>query len=304
MKKFLSLFLAAVLAMSVFGLAAFAARNGDLDADNKVTAADARAILRAAVGLDKLNATQQSYADLDMDGNVTAADARLALRISVGLERTVNQYYQNEYEVLRSGNYFAEFTFFSDNVSQKFTSAVTPMTRYNSFVFADDEGLLSDAKTDVFLTLLYAEDGGLYLMDHDKKLYGDWDALLEFMASMGGDEEELDREEFITDFFPQFFSFLRPLSEAESEGTESMGGRPCKVYTFRDETGFYKAYLDGKTLVSIMVYDTKGNLVNAFGFSNVDFNVPVQYCTIPSNYEEGDVLLMMLEMLGIDPNEA
>ena len=204
MKKLLSLFLAAVLAMSVFGLAAFAARNGDLDSDNRVTAADARAILRAAVGLDKLNATQQSYADLDMDGKVTAADARIALRISVGLERTVN-----EYEVLRSGNYYAEFTFFSDNVSQKFTSAVTPMTRYNSFVFADEEGLLSDAKTNVFLTLLYGEDGGLYLIDHEKKLYGDWDALLEFMASMGGEEEELDREEFITDFFPQFFSCVR-----------------------------------------------------------------------------------------------
>ena len=301
MKKFLSLFLAAVLATSVFGLAAFAARNGDLDSDNRVTAADARTILRAAVGLDKLNATQQSYADLDMDGKVTASDARLALRISVGLERTVNQFCQNEYEVLRSGNYYAEFTFFSDNVSQKFTSAVTPITRYNSFVFTDEEGLLSDAKADLFLTLLYAEDGGLYLIDHEKKLYGDWDSLLEFMSSAG--DEELDREEFITDFFPQFFSFLRPLSEAESVGTESMGGRPCKAYTFRDETGSYKAYLDGKTLVSIMVYDTKGNLINAFGFSNVDFNVPVQYCTIPSDYEEGDVLVMMLEMLGIDPGE-
>ena len=48
MKKVLSVFVAVILAVSVCGLAAFAARNGDMDADNRITAADARSILRAA----------------------------------------------------------------------------------------------------------------------------------------------------------------------------------------------------------------------------------------------------------------
>lgn len=58
----------------------------DIDSDGKVTAADARLTLRAAVGLDKLNDTEKSAADLDFDGKVTAADARLVLRVAVKLD--------------------------------------------------------------------------------------------------------------------------------------------------------------------------------------------------------------------------
>lgn len=56
---------------------------GDVDGDGKVTAADARLILRASVGLEEVDT---DVADMDGDGKVTAADARLALRESVGLE--------------------------------------------------------------------------------------------------------------------------------------------------------------------------------------------------------------------------
>ena len=59
---------------------------GDADMDGKVTATDARFVLRMAVGFDDgLDAAQQVRADLDGDGKVTAADARGALRLSVGL---------------------------------------------------------------------------------------------------------------------------------------------------------------------------------------------------------------------------
>ncbi len=55
---------------------------GDVDGDGKISAADARLILRASVGLEEIDA---NIADIDGDGKVTAADARLALRKSVGL---------------------------------------------------------------------------------------------------------------------------------------------------------------------------------------------------------------------------
>ena len=60
---------------------------GDVNCDGKVSADDARQILRFAVRLD----TPGSYlvevlADMDNSGSVTAADARLALRTAVGLE--------------------------------------------------------------------------------------------------------------------------------------------------------------------------------------------------------------------------
>ena len=64
-----------------------AQRMGDVDADGEITAADARLVLRAAVGLEDFTAAQKALADPDADGEITAADARLVLRAAVGLER-------------------------------------------------------------------------------------------------------------------------------------------------------------------------------------------------------------------------
>ncbi len=62
---------------------------GDVDGDKKVSASDARAALRASVGLDKLSEKQIGAADIDKDKRVTAADARYILRYSVGLVDSV-----------------------------------------------------------------------------------------------------------------------------------------------------------------------------------------------------------------------
>ncbi len=59
---------------------------GDLDSDGKVTAADARTALRAAVGLETLPALIVRRADFDEKGHLAAADARTLLRVAVGLD--------------------------------------------------------------------------------------------------------------------------------------------------------------------------------------------------------------------------
>lgn len=59
---------------------------GDLDEDKKITAADARLVLRASVGLENFDENQNALADIDKDKRITAGDARLILRASVGLE--------------------------------------------------------------------------------------------------------------------------------------------------------------------------------------------------------------------------
>ena len=58
---------------------------GDVDADGRVTAADARAALRASVKLEELSDGQKLAADADFGNTVTAADARTILRLSVKL---------------------------------------------------------------------------------------------------------------------------------------------------------------------------------------------------------------------------
>ncbi len=61
---------------------------GDVDFDDKVTAADARQILRFSVSLEVPEDYHISFGDLDADGLLTAADARSCLRTAVGLDAT------------------------------------------------------------------------------------------------------------------------------------------------------------------------------------------------------------------------
>jgi hypothetical protein len=60
---------------------------GDLDGDGKVTATDARTLLRGFVNMEPITDEDALLAaDLDFDGKVTAEDARWILRTSVGYE--------------------------------------------------------------------------------------------------------------------------------------------------------------------------------------------------------------------------
>ena len=76
----------------VFLCPAAALTMGDADLDGEVTAADARAVLRAAVELEALTAEGKLLSDMDADAEFTSADARAVLRTAVGLDaqRAVN----------------------------------------------------------------------------------------------------------------------------------------------------------------------------------------------------------------------
>lgn len=62
---------------------------GDVNADGKVSALDARTILRAAVGLEAIDLVSLPYANADYDEKISASDARYALRAAVGLEKII-----------------------------------------------------------------------------------------------------------------------------------------------------------------------------------------------------------------------
>lgn len=66
---------------------------GDIDSDGKVTAADARLVLRAAAKMDELTGAYYTAADVNLDGKVTAADARKTLRVAANIE-----FFENTYE--------------------------------------------------------------------------------------------------------------------------------------------------------------------------------------------------------------
>lgn len=65
---------------------------GDLDSDGRITAADARLVLRCAAKLDSLEGAYAVAADVNLDGKVLASDARKTLLVAAGLERFDNTY--------------------------------------------------------------------------------------------------------------------------------------------------------------------------------------------------------------------
>ncbi|MBQ7962522.1 MAG: hypothetical protein IJ289_07965 [Clostridia bacterium] len=68
---------------------------GDVNDDGKITAADARTILRASARLETLSEIQSLAADIDGNGKLAASDARIALRISARLD-SIDNYIKEE----------------------------------------------------------------------------------------------------------------------------------------------------------------------------------------------------------------
>ena len=66
---------------------------GDMDSDGKVSASDARLVLRAAARLDNPEGAYFTAADVNLDGKITAADARKTLLVAANIE-----YFENTYE--------------------------------------------------------------------------------------------------------------------------------------------------------------------------------------------------------------
>lgn len=87
-KRILAFIMAIITVFSVMTVLAAAQtlKAGDVTGDGKVTAADARKVLRVAAGLEVFDDTQLLVADISGDGKITAADARKILRAAAGLE--------------------------------------------------------------------------------------------------------------------------------------------------------------------------------------------------------------------------
>ena len=62
---------------------------GDIDENGKITASDARTVLRCAAGIQEITQRQLKIADMNGDNKITASDARKILRTAANLEAPV-----------------------------------------------------------------------------------------------------------------------------------------------------------------------------------------------------------------------
>lgn len=86
MKKKILIVLLTVFMLSVLSVTAFANATGDVDGNGKITAMDARTVLRYSAKLMELTEEQIVAADVDASGVVNASDARMILRVSAKLD--------------------------------------------------------------------------------------------------------------------------------------------------------------------------------------------------------------------------
>lgn len=88
MKKLTALLIVFMLTFTLMVTASAATvLKGDVDMNGKITAMDARTVLRAAARLDEITDTQKIIADVSGDSKVTASDARTILRRAANIEK-------------------------------------------------------------------------------------------------------------------------------------------------------------------------------------------------------------------------
>ena len=73
------------LGNGTFNLTAYMKKPGDTNHDGKISAADATAVLKDTVGIEKLSGIAAANADMNDDGKINAADATAILKSVVGL---------------------------------------------------------------------------------------------------------------------------------------------------------------------------------------------------------------------------
>ncbi len=86
--KFFAIIISIIIMFSSFGILSNAQEIllGDLNRDGKVSASDARTVLRFSAKLENFTEDDIVYADVNFDNNITAKDARLILRAAAKLE--------------------------------------------------------------------------------------------------------------------------------------------------------------------------------------------------------------------------
>ena len=288
MKKIIALLLTALL-LCALCVPALAAPNGKLTEGAALTAADARLILRAAVGLDTLTAAQSEIADIDLDGKVTASDARIALRVSVGLDLLAPTYVTDAYAALRGGHFYAAMPMNEEGMEGEMTLAFTADTTYlRASVMM--EGMK--------LTLPMLKRGGkTYLMEETHACYAQvTDADKQTFSKLG-----LDLDEFFDEVVD--FSEMPALSYASGRSEELFHGERCVCYAFPETSGgSMLIYMKGRQLRGFKETDAAGNLLLDSAFSAFSIAVPAACTAVPSSYEALDSaedLFMILMLSGV-----
>lgn len=150
MKKLISVLLTVIMCFSA--VTAFAetpvideslSMMGDANANGKVTAADARIVLRVAARLDPADSISIHNTDADGNGKISASDARLILRVAANLSEFVFGFDGNgipcALNVLKSSEYYVKVSYREPSSSTTVSMSLAQNDK-DIYIISDDMG--------------------------------------------------------------------------------------------------------------------------------------------------------------------
>ncbi|MBO5933900.1 MAG: dockerin type I repeat-containing protein [Clostridia bacterium] len=150
MKKLISVLLTVLMCFSA--VTAFAetpvideslSMMGDANANGKVTAADARSVLRVAARIDPADSISLYNTDADGNGKISASDARIILRVAANLSEFVYGFDGNgtpcALNVLRSSEYYVKVSYREPSSSTTVSMSLAHRGK-DVYIISDDMG--------------------------------------------------------------------------------------------------------------------------------------------------------------------
>lgn len=265
-KRIISISMLIVFIICMLPVFSSAAIQGDVNGDGKVAAVDARLALRNSVGLEKFDKNKTARADMNGDGKITAADARSILRKSVGLIDDAPSSSSNQYEIVRSKNFYIKGQISTNE--KNYDSCVMAVTSKTVYMTSDFEGAEMG---------MLVDDGDIYMIYPAKK-----SALLmsdTVLAMAGLSSDDLLGESDID------FSSMPEFSKLRKLRTEKFRGTSCTVYSYTDADGVTEVYMSGDKLIRLVSLDRTGKYLSDTVIEKITSTVPAECKSVPKGYK-------------------
>lgn len=183
----------------------------------------------------------------------------------------------SEYDVLRSGNFYAIGTMNDGTTTNPMEIAITP----NSIYMA--------TKMDNIDMSLLQSNGALYMIYPAGKMYLEVNAAIQNMMGFNADEMMNASE--------MGFGDMPALSEATTVADGELNGTACKIYTFDKGGARTVVYMSGSKLLCFE--NVEGNSRSATYITSITANVPADKINPPSGYKKANLIQFMTAMSGV-----
>ncbi len=297
MKKIVSILLCAIITLSCFAVYGSAASvmYGDIDGDKKVSAADARLVLRYSVKLENsFTQAQKTAADVNLDNKIDASDARSILRGSVNLD-WAGDFGKTGSDILNGGSYYMEVTVTGSDTPFKVvnTENVSYMEIKVDFAAAFDK---PDAKP-VDMGILSLNDTS-YMVSPADNCY------LIMDENLTGGSGSLDMSELLS-MFDQMGGGAAVDAKPIDVKPVTIDGTTYTARTFenKDDNGTTVHYLSGTKLCFIRSFDEDGTMTMEMIISEITTRIPENVSSIPANATiytgETGMMAFMLKLVAL-----